>query len=387
MNRIFICFLCLILFSYEVAAQIKIVNYDILTNEINGNMPMPSEDIFFVKGTLPKNIELVEVRVLRGGKSSNIEKTYSWEKPFNFEISQFELFVSDPLRSNENYLFKFNFFKKAEPVQLEAIKRSINNNLESYIRANLEVSSKGIRANHPNQVMMAQMDQIVIDALEDYRHYLGKEFKGFSGIFRQKLEQRDRLKLRKARFNITGKTKEDNDKAVYANQYINELIAAAQNESDQFVDNSLLTLVEIRRIDSFPTEKKPSTLPLNFGYATIPFKRYLPDTQYLHGFYTGVSFPLGNRTFTKFLGNTSFSAGVFIQNFETKQGDKITGQFIGVPMYAGLGYKFFRIMRFNVGAVLVNHEEINTGISHDYVQFFTGISLEFNLWMGLNKLR
>lgn len=212
MNRIFVCFLCLILFSNEVAAQIKIVNYDILTNEINGNMPMPSEDIFFVKGALPKNIELVEVRVLRGGKSSNIEKTYSWEKPFNFEISQFELFVSDPLRSNENYLFEFSFFKKAEPVQLEAIKRSINNNLESYIRANLEVFSKGIRANHPNHVMMAQMDQIVIDALEDYRHYLGKEFKGFSGIFRQKLEQRDRLKLRKARFNITGKNKEDNTK-------------------------------------------------------------------------------------------------------------------------------------------------------------------------------
>ena len=188
-NRIFICFLCLILFSNEVAAQIKIVNYDILTNEINGNMPMPSEDIFFVKGALPKNIELVEVRVLRGGKSSNIEKTYSWEKPFDFEISQFELFVSDPLRSNENYLLEFSFFKKAEPVQLEAIKTSINNNLESYIRANLEVSSKGIRANHPNQVMMAQMDQIVIDALEDYRQDVGKEFKGFSGIFRQKLDE------------------------------------------------------------------------------------------------------------------------------------------------------------------------------------------------------
>ena len=113
MTRIFIGFLCLILFSNEVAAQIKIVNYDILTNEINGNMPMPSEDIFFVKGALPKNIELVEVRVLRGGKSSNIERTYSWEKPFDFEISQFELFVSDPVRSNENYLFEFSFFKKA----------------------------------------------------------------------------------------------------------------------------------------------------------------------------------------------------------------------------------------------------------------------------------
>jgi hypothetical protein len=387
MARIFICFTLLILCLGEASAQIKTVNYDIVTNEINGNTPLPSEDIFFIKGVLPKNIALVEVSVLRGRKSNGIKNTFSWKKPFDFEISQFELFVSEPLRSNEYYNFEFSFYRKAGASQIENVQNIINKSLESYIRANLEVSSGGIRANHSNQVMISQMNQIVTDGLRDYRNSLGKEFMGFSEIFRQKLEQKDRLKLKKAKFNITGKSKEDNDKAVYANQYINELVSAAQNESNQFIDNNLLTLVEIRTIANYPTEKKPATLPLNFGYATVPFKRTLPDTQYLHGFYTGLSLPLGNKTFTKFLGNTSFSTGIFLQNFETKGGDKITGQFIGVPLYAGLGYKFFRVMRFNVGAVLVNQEEINTGISHDYVQFFTGISLEFNLWLGLNNKR
>jgi len=385
MTRNIICFLCLLLFFNNVGAQIKTVNYDIVSNEINGNTPMPAEDVFFIKGVLPKNIELVQVNVIRSDKSNRIGEVYSWKKPFDFEISQFELFISDPLRSNEQYTFDFSFFSRAGIPQIETVQTSINNNLESYLRANLEVSSNGIRTNHSNQVMITQMNRIVADALEDYRHKLGRDFKGFSEIFRQKLEQKDRLKLRKARFNIIGKNKGDNDKAVYANQYINELIDLAKNESDQFIDNSLLTLVEIRNINRYPTEKKPTTLPLNFGYATIPFKRSLPQTEYLHGLYAGISLPLGNRTFTKLMGNTSLSLGVFLQNFETERGDKITGQYIGIPVYAGVGYKFLKFLRLNAGAVLVNQEEINTRINTNHVQFFTGISLEFNLWLGLNN--
>jgi hypothetical protein len=158
---------------------------------------------------------------------------------------------------------------------MESIKSSINNNLESYIRANLEVTGGGIKTNHSNQVMITQMNQIVEDALEDYRHFLGRDFKGFSEIVRQKLEQKDRLKLKKARFNILGKNKEDNDKAAYAAKYISELIEIVQNESDQFLDNSLLSLVDIRTVSNYPTEKKPGTLPLNFGYALYLSKEVL----------------------------------------------------------------------------------------------------------------
>jgi hypothetical protein len=226
----------------------------------------------------------------------------------------------------------------------------------------------------------------VEDALEDYRHFLGRDFKGFSEIVRQKLEQKDRLKLNKARFNIIGRNKQDNDKATYAAQYISELVEVVQNESDQYLDNSLLSLVDIRTVSNYPTERKPGTLPLNFGYGTIPIKRSLASTEYLHGPYAGLSLPLGNKTFAKFLGNASFSTGVFIQNFESSQGDQIEGQIIGLPIYAGLGYKVFRVFRFNVGAVSLNMNN-GAGVSQHHIQPFAGISLEFNIWMGLNNRR
>ncbi|WP_373494437.1 hypothetical protein [Aquiflexum sp.] len=385
MKRI-IVLMILVFFSVEtLKAQIKTVSYNVVNNEINSNNPLPSEEPFFISGILPKDVEMVAVVLNRSGKNPNRSDEYSWKRAFDFEVSQYEIFVSNPLRSNEQYDLELFFYKRAEEEQMESIKSSINKNLESYIRANLEVTGGGIKTNNSNQVVITQMNQIVEDALEDYRHFLGRDFKGFSEIVRQKLEQKDRLKLNKARFNLIGKNKEDNDKAAYAAQYISELIEVVQNESDQYLDNSLLSLVDIRTVSNYPTERKPGTLPLNFGYGTIPIKRSLASTEYLHGPYAGLSLPLGNRTFTKFLGNASFSTGVFLQNFESSQGDQIEGQIIGIPIYAGLGYKVFRVFRFNVGAVSLNMDN-GMGSQH-YIQPFAGISLEFNIWMGLNDRR
>lgn len=386
MKRILLIIILSFFTVHTLKAQIKTVNYNVVNNEINSNNPLPSEEPFFVRGIIPKDVEMVSVVLNRSGKNSKSGEEYTWKKAFDFEVSQYEIFVSNPLRSNEAYNLEFLFYKRAETEQMESIKSSINNNLESYIRANLEVTGGGIKTNHSNQVMITQMNQIVEDALEDYRHFLGRDFKGFSEIVRQKLEQKDRLKLKKARFNILGKNKEDNDKAAYAAQYISELIEIVQNESDQFLDNSLLSLVDIRTVSNYPTEKKPGTLPLNFGYGTIPIKRNLASTEYLHGPYAGLSIPLGNKTFAKFLGNASFSTGVFLQNFESSQGDQIEGQIIGLPIYAGLGYKIFRVFRLNVGAVSLNMDN-GAGVSQHHIQPFAGISLEFNIWMGLNNRR
>lgn len=146
-------------------------------------------------------------------------------------------------------------------------------------------------------------------------------------------------------------------------------------------------LVDTRTVSNYPTEKKPNTLPLNFGYGSIPIKRSLSSTEYLHGPYAGLSLPLGNKTFTKFLGNASFSTGVFLQNFESSQGDIISGELVGLPVYAGLGYRMFQVFRLNVGAVMLNFEQANTSMSNTYIQPFAGISLEFNLWLGLKDRR
>ncbi|MDX5478184.1 MAG: hypothetical protein LPJ98_06965, partial [Cyclobacteriaceae bacterium] len=78
---------------------------------------------------------------------------------------------------------------------------------------------------------------------------------------------------------------------------------------------------------------------------------------------------------------------VFLQNFESSQGDKISGDLVGIPVYAGLGYRMFQVFRLNVGAVMLNFEQANTSVSNTHIQPFAGISIEFNLWLGLRDRR
>ncbi|MCH7413662.1 hypothetical protein MM213_09210 [Belliella sp. R4-6] len=386
MKKIFIILLVFAVCSHSFA-QIKSVEYDVVSNQVNSGVPLPAEEPFYIRGTLPRNIEFVKVKINRPGRNENQTEEYSWKTAFDFQINQYEIYVGNPLKSNTDYNLEFYFYERAEESQMDAVKNALHKNLESYINANLEVASGGIKSYNNDQVMMSQMNQIVENGLIDYRLFLGRDFPGFSDLVRQKLAQKNKLKLRRARFNILGNKDGENEKAVYADQYVNELIATVQNELDQFLSRSLMSLVDIREVNAYPTEKKPNTLPLNFGYGAFAVKRSFGSTEYFNGPNIGLSLPLGNRTFRKFLGNASFSTGVFIQNFESENGTKISGPLVNLPIYAGLGYKLFNVMRFNAGAVMINMDDTNSGSKTNYIQPYAGLSLEFNLWVGLNNRR
>ncbi|ERM84509.1 hypothetical protein P872_25470 [Rhodonellum psychrophilum GCM71 = DSM 17998] len=387
MNKIFTLTLIVFFGAASAFAQIKYVNFDVVGNTVNEGNPMPAEEPFYIKGTLPQGIEFVKVKVFESGKSPSKGDEYSWKTAFEFKVNQYELFVSKPLKSNDSYDLEFQYFQKADEAQMESVKSAVNMNLASYIRSSFEVTGSGIKSFRSDQVMITQMNQILKDALEDYRHFLGRDFSGFSDLVRQKLAQKDKMKLRRAKFNILGKNKDDNSKAVYAEQYLEELVETVTAEADQYLAKSLMALVDVRTITNYPTEKKPGTLPINFGYGAFAIKRSLADTEYFNGPYLGLSFPLGNKVFQKFLGNASFSTGVFLNNFNSSQGDRITGPLVNLPIHAGLGYKMFRVLRLNAGAVLLNFEEADTKLKTNYIQPYVGVSLEINLWMGLNDRR
>lgn len=387
MKKILTLTLVILFGAASTFAQIKHVNFDVVGNAVNEGNPLPAEEPFYVNGTLPQGIEFVKVKVYRSGKNPSSGNEYSWKTAFEYKVNQYELFVSNPLRSSDTYDLEFSYFQKADEAQMEEVKAALNGNLTSYIRSSFEVTGNGIKSFRSDQVMITQMNQILKDGLEDYRHFLGRDFSGFSDLVRQKLAQKDKMKLRRARFNILGKNKEDNSKAVYAEQYLEELVETVTSEADQYLARSLMSLVDVRTITSYPTEKKPGTLPINFGYGAFAIKRSLADTEYFNGPYLGLSFPLGNRVFQKFLGNASFSTGVFLQNFTSSQGDRITGPLVNLPIHAGLGYKMFRVLRLNAGAVILNFEEADTKLKSNYIQPYVGVSLEINLWMGLNDRR
>lgn len=98
-------------------------------------------------------------------------------------------------------------------------------------------------------------------------------------------------------------------------------------------------------------------------------------------------FLCATRFFRSFWAMRLSPPGLFLNNFNSSQGNRITGPLVNLPIHAGLGYKMFRILRLNAGAVLPNFEEAYTKLKKNYIQPYVGVSLEINLWMGLNDRR
>jgi len=73
-----------------------------------------------------------------------------------------------------------------------------------------------------------------------------------------------------------------------------------------------------------------------------------------------------------------------LTNLRDENDVEISGPLIGRPIYAGLGYTVFRVLRFNAGAVLTSTELIDQSEKVSFYPF-VGFSLEFNLWLGFNS--
>lgn len=380
-HYLFIYFIPVIGFS-----QIKTVEYSDAKNQLNAGVPLPSEEIFNIQGRIPSSVRLVTMQIFRSGKSENDGNTYTWKTPYLQESELFELFISNPLRSNEDYSLTLRYYERASPDDMKELKASIMDNLEAYIRANYEVSRRGLQTMSSQRVMINQLNQILYQGIANYTHPLDQEFVGFSDVVRQKIEQTHNLRLRNAKFNVLRKKDDDSrNEAIYANQLIDELVALTQAEADQYLRSNLLMLVEISKIDNFPTEKRPNYLPINVGYAGAYFGGDFDNLDYGTSPYVGIAVPLGRKAFTKFLGNASVSTGIFTNNMTNGDGVSISGPLIGRPSYVGLGYSMFRILRFNAGAVLTSSEVNNSSLENITLYPFVGFSLEFNLWLGLNK--
>ncbi|WP_114751097.1 hypothetical protein [Pleomorphovibrio marinus] len=375
----------LVLLNFSLYAQIKSVSYIPERNQLNGGLALPSEERFTIRGSIPEEVRMVTVDIHRARRSPASAVTYSWRAPYRMETNQFEIYISDPLRSNEPYTLKFRYYERAGSADLQGLREAISNNLSAYIRANYEVSRRGLQSLAAKQVMYTQLNEIVEQGIGNYAHPFDQAFPGFSDVVRQKIDQTHSLRLRNARFNILRKDDElSDDRAIYAEQLINELIDLTQSEVEQYLRGNLLLLVDIREVENYPSEKRPFYLPLNVGYGGTYFSGDFNNLDYGTAPFIGVAMPLGRRAFTKFLGNASLNTGVMLTNMENNDGIRISGPIVGRPLYFGLGYTMLRILKFNAGAALTS-SEVNGNLENVTIYPFIGFSLEFNLWLGLGN--
>ncbi|GMQ29906.1 hypothetical protein [Algoriphagus confluentis] len=363
------------------------ISLDLIQNKVNGGKPLPSEEKFYIRGAIPEQIEMVKVSIYPSKKSDKSGKTYFWTPPFGYKKLDFQLFVEDELRSNEDYHMDFGFYQKAGVNEVKELRDLIATNISTYLNTITIVKKGGIQFEDSDEQVLSNMGIIVERGAYYFETPNGVQFPGFSDLTRNKLEQRKKLKMGKAKYNATGVAEGDNARAVYARQYLDELLAIATAEIDQFLTTNMLVRVGEKSFQNYPSEKKPNSILINAGYGAISLSKNLPQQEFVHSPYVGLSFPLGNRTFARFMSNVSLSTGAFISgNIENSRGERITGPLLDRPVYVGLGYNFFRFFRLNAGGTFLTTERLDGSQSQSFHPF-VGISAEFRIWLGLGNKR
>jgi hypothetical protein len=393
-KHILLSFIILFMLS-GLKAQFESIEYNYEKNWFGENQALPAEKSWLLNGNLPDNVNMVELAIFRPGK---IDKGALYISNYRLadgnSARRFSIPVNKNLQGNEEYTLVLRYFKNATPAEVKRLANEVTDALRAYLDLSTVAGRNRIDlAKHPD-LMIQDLNQIVGDGLSLYRNQLGVEFKGFSGLVEDKLEQIDDLKLRKAKFNILGKDENSDEKQekriAYFKQNMNELSTLMEREVRQYLSYDFFVLKQTRVIDNYRTENTRWSLPINLGYAAVYNDNSNVDqledvgnTKFEGSPMVGLSIPLGNPYLNnKFWSNSSISAGVLLQNLEFSDTREMTGPVVDRPLYLAYGYKTAYFIRINAGTTILTEKG-----GSDEIEFgpFIGLSVEINLWLGLQR--
>lgn len=380
--------------SVPVMAQYKTVMFNYERAYFNDGQPLPAESKFIITGDVPANIGMVAVKLYRSADTDK-EPFYknAWTRQPTSRNNTFVVPINQPLRGNEEYTFVMNYYSKVSARQQQELLRQLNASLWAYIDQSYQVNRSSIELRKHPRTMRNDMNAIVEQGLSLYRNQLNTDFRGFSDIIFEKLEQIEDLKLQKARFNIFAKKNEDNKttRLRYAQEQLEALKTMVSQEVGEYAGLQLYALVDNRKIMDYGTEKTKNVIAINGGYGAVYYSGDVDNFSSDTAPYVGISIPFGKAPFSApFWARTSISTGVFLQNFKFGENTVATGPLVQRPVYLALGYRVLPFIRLNAGATLLQNDQGGNSISdlnlnRMYVRPFVGLSIELNLWLNLNR--
>lgn len=363
------------------------VTLDYLHSNFNGNQPLPAEEYFVIKGAISPAVSMIKLNILRNIHSRDTLYSSLWRRPYGNTDPAFTLPVYYKLKGNDRYTFVFSFFRMVNDSEKVYFQNALKDNLEAYILGTMEVGNNKLSLQSSSRRMLGDLNEVVRRAFTYYSNGFLGEFPGFSGVVKNKLQQISNARLNKAKYNV--KTEKENYspdvRRRYAAQLQEELLQICMSEVSPFISGNLMVLQDVRSMQNYPTEKTRTVLAVNAGYGAVYLSGDWNNLSYDAQPYVGISFPLGNHKFNRFMGNTSISTGIFLRDFQNENNEKLTGPVVGLPFYLGVGYRAFRFIRINAGLVAISKEKSNIqDVKFEDVKLkpFVGISAELNLWLG-----
>jgi hypothetical protein len=373
------------------SGQYATVVFEPERNTLNEGLPLPAETRWYLTGPVSERTHIAEARIYDRVDMKKLLYTGRWERTEWNADRRFLIPMDLKLEGNDEYTIVLEFYEPIADAVTDEVSAEMKRYLSGYIDESFEIGRSRARLLKPVKEVMAEMAIIMRDGTSNYRSRLAKPFPGFSQLVEDKLQKINETSLSLSRFSIlSDDADEKRDQRIkFAREQMAEVKLIVEHEVDGYFDRELMILRDRTVIADQPTEHVKHIVALNLGFGGVYNSGSLDDLSYSEAPYLGVSFPLGRSLMSsRFMSNSSISAGLFLANLEDDSGAEVTGPLIGRPIYAAYGYKVFRILRLNAGATVLQQANSNANgldLNKVYLSPFIGLSMEINFWLGLDR--
>lgn len=383
MNKFSIILLLFCCFNNQKAtAQYQHLVYNYELNTFEGNVRLPNNERFIIKGDVKPHIESVTIEFYKKFENpKSLVFQNSWFKSQNINTDKFTIDIYDGLPSDDKYDIKIKYFAKRDSIQTKYVNNELGKQIKVFIENNLELKRKSLKWSAKPNDIFRDLNSVIANSLSKTIEDNQQKFKGLSGLIANQIKGYHNAKLTEKRDNQL-QLEEYNEK-------VNSLLESIQTDINFYLNTNNIYLIEEKMVYRYPVKKSIKPIAFNAGYGITWFRGGVNNFSIGHAPYVGFAFPVTRKYNAKtFWKNLSINTGVYLLNFKDKEGNVYSGPVIKRPIYLNFGYTLFKFLKFQGGATLLE-KKINNGnfVNGNQITVRPNISVgvELGFWLGIKK--
>ncbi|HNZ69417.1 MAG TPA: hypothetical protein PKM93_08730, partial [Prolixibacteraceae bacterium] len=343
---------------------------------------------FVIMGETGKEIEFVKANISYEGKNYNLH-SFVWNRIEQNKSETFSIVIPPVLRSNTKYDFEIITYRLITPLQKENLVKNVEDRVRFLLMNNIYFDGKNVVVNKPKEVYN-KLNQLIT---ESFKHFESKNFipiQAPSSLVLEELKKQSDFRFGRF-FKRTTQMERDDIAKEFVSEKVEHLVALIKSELAPFTNSQLVQHHRHVNVKSVETDKEPFTLPVNIGMYAWDKTASINNTSVHNINFTpgvGLTIPFNNKSQlisrSRMFDSFGFSAGVLLKPVVDNNGIEFLTPGVNLPVYTGLGFRVFKVARFNAG-VLILGEKGNQGFDNLSVIPTAGLALELNLWMGIKK--
>ncbi|MDY0217186.1 MAG: hypothetical protein RBS19_09540 [Bacteroidales bacterium] len=384
--RLFFSTLFLSMIFLFANAQERSVKVDFESESFFNNPKIPFDKPFAISGEAGSEIEFVKVNISYQGKDFVLH-SFAWNRCEDNKSETFNIVVPPILKSNTKYDFNVVIYKLLSQTQKEYLHKNIEDRVRFLLMNNIYFDGKKVTVNKPKDVYQ-KLSQLITESFTLYESKNGIPMQAPSALVLDELK-----KTSDFRFGNFFKKKSQKEIDTIARKSISDkvehLVRLISSEITPYINSQLVQHHRQANITAVETDKEAFTLPVNIGVYAWNKTVNINNTSMQNIDFTpgiGLTIPFNNKSKLtskmRMFDSFGFSTGVLFKSVYDERGTEFVTPGVNLPVYAGLGFRLFKVIRFNAG-VLVIGEKGSQNYRNISVIPTAGLALELNLWMGI----